>query len=105
MRSAIILLATFPLASLAAQDRAPAPQLMSTVRNQLPTQPSPPIYARMAAPAPAWCYAPGTPGSPDITIPGFPAMPPIGDSPGTPATPDILVPGVPATPGYWYRCE
>lgn len=105
MRSVIMLLATLPLASLAAQDRAPAPQLIPAVGHRLLTQPPRPIYARMAPPAPAWCHTPGTPGTPDVTIPGFPATPPVGDFPGTPGTPDIVVPGVPATPGYWYRCE
>jgi hypothetical protein len=105
MRSPTILLALLPLASLAAQDRAPAPPLISAVRTNLLTQAPRPIYARILIQAPTSCYAPGTPGTPDITVPGFPWIPPIGDSPGTPGTPDVLIPGVPATPGYWYRCD
>lgn len=44
------------------------------------------------------CYTPGTLGTPDIVIPGTPA---IGDSPGTPPT---VIPGTPATPGTPYPC-
>jgi hypothetical protein len=41
---------------------------------------------------PGICYTPGTPGTPDIDIPGTPA---VGESPGTPST---HIPGIPATP-------
>jgi hypothetical protein len=44
------------------------------------------------------CYTPGNPGTPDIDIPGTPA---VGDSPGTPAT---HIPGIPATPPTSYPC-
>jgi hypothetical protein len=41
---------------------------------------------------PGICYTPGTPGTPDIDIPGTPA---VGDSPGTPPP---SIPGIPPTP-------
>jgi hypothetical protein len=44
------------------------------------------------------CYTPGSPGTPDVVIPGTPA---IGDSPGTPST---VIPGTPATPPTPYPC-
>lgn len=44
------------------------------------------------------CYTPGTLGTPDIVIPGIPAM---GDSPGTPTT---VIPGIPPTPPMPYPC-
>jgi hypothetical protein len=44
------------------------------------------------------CYTPGTPGTPDIDIPGTPA---IGDTPGTPPT---HIPGIPATPPTPHPC-
>lgn len=44
------------------------------------------------------CYTPGSPGTPDVVIPGTPA---IGDSPGTPAT---VIPGIPPTPPTPYPC-
>ncbi len=47
---------------------------------------------------PGICYTPGTPGTPDIDIPGTPA---IGDSPGTPGT---HIPGIPATPPVAHPC-
>lgn len=47
---------------------------------------------------PGICYTPGTPGTPDIDIPG---TPPIGDSPGTPST---HIPGIPATPPTPHPC-
>jgi hypothetical protein len=51
------------------------------------------------------CYDPGTPGTPDIIIPGNPGTPAMGDIPGTPPTPDTTIPGTPATPGFWHRCS
>jgi hypothetical protein len=51
------------------------------------------------------CYDPGTPGTPDIIIPGNPGTPAMGDIPGTPPTPDTMLPGTPATPGYWHGCS
>lgn len=47
---------------------------------------------------PGICWTPGTPGTPDIDIPGTPA---IGDSPGTPPT---HIPGIPATPPVAHPC-
>jgi hypothetical protein len=47
---------------------------------------------------PGICYTPGTPGTPDVDIPGTPA---IGDSPGTPPT---HIPGIPATPPTAHPC-
>lgn len=47
---------------------------------------------------PTWCETPGTPGPPDIDIPGAPA---VGDSPGTPA---IHIPGIAATPPTTHLC-
>ncbi len=47
---------------------------------------------------PGTCWTPGTPGTPDIDIPGTPA---IGDSPGTPPT---HIPGIPATPPTPHPC-
>jgi len=47
---------------------------------------------------PTWCETPGTPGTPDVDIPGTPA---VGDSPGTPA---IHIPGIPATPPSAHLC-
>lgn len=50
------------------------------------------------------CYTAGTPGTPDITIPGTPGTPPVGDMPGTPDTPPTVIPGTPGTPGSWHPC-
>ena len=47
---------------------------------------------------PGICYTPGTPGTPDIDIPGTPATP---DSPGTPST---HIPGIPPTPPSSHPC-
>jgi hypothetical protein len=47
---------------------------------------------------PGICYTPGTPGTPDIDIPGTPA---VGESPGTPPT---HIPGIPATPPTPHPC-
>lgn len=105
MRSHMILFALLSAAPLAAQDRAPAPQLISPLSHNSLTQAPRPIYARMPVQEPMSCFAPGFPGTPDITIPGSPGMPSVGDFPGTPPTPDIVIPGAPATPGYWYRCN
>ena len=67
--------------------------------------PEPPVAARprpISPPAadngPTFCETPGTHGTPDIDIPGTPA---IGDSPGTPA---IHIPGIPATPPSTHLC-
>ena len=58
-------------------------------------QPAPP---QPSDNGPTFCETPGTPGTPDIDIPGTPA---IGDSPGTPA---IHIPGIPATPATTHLC-
>ncbi len=47
---------------------------------------------------PMFCETPGTPGTPDVDIPGTAA---VGDSPGTPA---IHIPGFPATPPTMHLC-
>jgi hypothetical protein len=47
---------------------------------------------------PTFCETAGTPGTPDVDIPGTPA---VGDSPGTPA---IHIPGIPATPPTTHLC-
>ncbi|HEX6803864.1 MAG TPA: hypothetical protein VF133_09315 [Terriglobales bacterium] len=44
------------------------------------------------------CYMPGTPGTPDVVIPG---TPPVGNSPGTPPT---VIPGIPPAPPTPYPC-
>lgn len=44
------------------------------------------------------CFNPGTPGTPEVVIPG---TPPSGDFPGTP---DVVIPGQPATPSSWDPC-
>jgi hypothetical protein len=44
------------------------------------------------------CYTPGTPGTPDIDIPGTPA---VG---GPPGTPPIHIPGIPPTPPTPHPC-
>jgi hypothetical protein len=63
-----------------------------------------PVAQRPALPPPppntntGTCWTPGTPGTPDIDIPG---TPPIGDSPGTPP---IHIPGTPGTPATPHPC-
>ena len=47
---------------------------------------------------PTFCETPATPGTPDVDIPGTPA---VGDSPGTPA---IHIAGIPATPPTTHLC-
>jgi hypothetical protein len=69
------------------QPPAPAP----IVRKRLPAPPLPSTDT-------GTCYTPGTPGTPDIYIPG---TPPIGDTPGTPGT---VIPGTPATPPTPHPC-
>jgi len=58
----------------------------------------PPIFIPPPNNDPGTCWTPGTPGTPDIDIPG---TPPIGDSPGTPPT---HIPGTPATPPTPHPC-
>ncbi len=72
----------------------------------------PPLGSLLPPPPPMMrtCYTPGTPGTPDIVIPGTPTIPgtpPVGDMPGTPdipGTPDTIIPGSPAIPGRAYPC-
>jgi hypothetical protein len=70
-------------------------------QHPVPTQPIAQRPQPMPPPPdtdPGTCYTPGTPGTPDIDIPGTPA---IGDLPGTPAT---HIPGIPATPPTPHPC-
>jgi hypothetical protein len=65
--------------------------------------PEQPISPRPVPPPPpdtnsGICWTPGTPGTPDIDIPGTPA---VGNSPGTPPT---HIPGIPATPPTAHAC-
>ena len=62
----------------------------------VPRRPAPPVV--QTSTDHGTCYTPGSPGTPDIVIPG---TPPIGDSPGTPPT---VIPGIPATPPTPYPC-
>ncbi|MFY9742743.1 MAG: hypothetical protein WA252_05705 [Candidatus Sulfotelmatobacter sp.] len=65
-----------------------------------PEQPiaPPPLFIPPPYSDPGTCWTPGSPGTPDIDIPG---TPPIGDSPGTPPT---HIPGIPATPPTPHPC-
>ena len=70
-----------------------------------PPAPVPAMTRRLPGPMPlppstdtGICYTPGTPGTPDIYIPG---TPPIGDSPGTPGT---VIPGTPPGPPIPHPC-
>ena len=69
-------------------------------QHPVPTQPiaQRPQFRPQPDNDPGICYTPGTPGTPDVDIPG---MPPIGDSPGTPST---HIPGIPATPPTAHPC-
>jgi len=60
----------------------------------------PPGAPRWPVPPPnsGICYTPGTPETPDVDIPGTPA---IGNSPGTPP---VHIPGTPPTPPTPYPC-
>lgn len=57
-----------------------------------------PVFTPPPDTDPGTCWTPGTPGTPDIDIPGTPA---VGDSPGTPPT---HIPGIPATPPTPHPC-
>ena len=70
-----------------------------------PSTPPPIARRRLELPMPpptstdtGTCYTPGTPGTPDIYIPG---TPPIASTPGTPGT---VIPGTPATPPTPHPC-
>ena len=71
----------------------PAPVPVPVPRKHLP----PPVLLPTSTDT-GTCYTPGTPGTPDIYIPG---TPPIGDMPGTPGT---VIPGIPATPPTPHPC-
>ena len=66
------------------------------------TAPAQIVLKRLPPPLPSedhgTCYTPGTPGTPDIVVPGISAT---GDSPGTPPT---VIPGIPPTPPTPYPC-
>lgn len=108
MRIAVTLLFTTFLIAPAAegQDRAPAREVppAAILRLSHRTEPARPIYARFTVSAPEMCYLPGTPGTPDVVIPGTPPTPALGDVPATPGTPPQVIPGIPPTPGYWVVC-
>jgi hypothetical protein len=53
---------------------------------------------------PKRCLAAGTPGSPDVTIPGVPPSISADGTLETPGTPTIVLPGTPATPDSWVPC-
>lgn len=50
------------------------------------------------------CFVPGSPSTPDITIPGDPGTPVMDGMPGTPPTPPTIISGTPGTPDSWMRC-
>jgi hypothetical protein len=58
-------------------------------------QPSLPTPPPTSPADPGICYTPGTPGTPDVDIPGTPA---VGDSPGTPPVHIRSIPPTPPTP-------
>ena len=80
-------------AQIAGALNQPQPPMLPTA--QLP-QPTPPSFDSTSS---GLCPGPDIPGTPDIVIPGTPA---IGDSPGTP---DTVIPGMPATPGGMVPCN
>ena len=43
--------------------------------------------------------------TPDTRIPGTPPTPAIGNAPGTPGTPDIVIPGMPSVTEGWQPCR
>jgi len=69
-------------------------------QHPMPEQPiaQRPVFTSPPNTDPGTCWTPGTPGTPDIDIPGTPA---IGNSPGTPST---HIPGIPATPPTPHPC-
>jgi len=78
-----------------------ADAIRDSKQHPAPTQPIAPRPQFQTPPPntdPGTCYTPGTPGTPDIDIPGTPA---IGDSPGTPP---VHIPGIPATPPTPHPC-
>ena len=65
-----------------------------------------PGVALPAKPAttPRSCFVAGTPGTPDITIPGFPPIIGADGTPESPGTPTLVLPGIPAMPDSWVPC-
>jgi hypothetical protein len=53
---------------------------------------------------PKRCFVAGSPGTPDVTIPGSPPAPGIDGQPATPGSPAIVMPGIPPTPDAWVPC-
>jgi hypothetical protein len=79
-----------------------AQAVRDTARHPAPQQPISP-RPRPLPPSPdntdtGICWTPGSPGTPDIDIPGSPA---VGDSPGTPPT---HIPGIHPTPPIAHPC-
>jgi hypothetical protein len=50
------------------------------------------------------CFVAGSPGTPDVTIPGSPPSPGSDGMPENPGSPSIVIPGAPATPDMWVPC-
>jgi hypothetical protein len=79
-------------------------QQINAADQSAPSQPVPMVVQKRPPPSVpsstdhGTCYTPGTPGTPDIVIPGTPA---IGNSPGTPNT---VIPGIPPRPPVPYPC-
>ena len=87
----------------------PQPLLLTEVQireaNQKAAEQPPPVPVTVSRPplvstptGNGTCYTPGTPGTPDVVIPGTPG---VGSAPGTPPT---VIPGTPATPATPYPC-
>jgi hypothetical protein len=57
-----------------------------------------------AATKPKRCFVAGSPGTPDVTVPGSPPTPGIDGQPETPGSPAIVMPGIPPTPDSWVPC-
>lgn len=80
------------------RDRVQAAVQQYSAQNSAPQIVKPPAKPKL-------CYDPGTPGSPDVVVPGSPGTPGVGNVPGTPATPDVIIPGTPGTPGSYHPCH
>lgn len=50
------------------------------------------------------CHVAGTAYTPAIFIPGTPPTPAAGEFPYVPGTPDVMLPGTPALSGSWEKC-
>jgi hypothetical protein len=53
---------------------------------------------------PKRCFVAGSPGTPDVTIPGSPPSQGIDGQPANPGTPPTVIPGIPATQDAWVPC-